>query len=211
MKKFKITMILLGLVMLLNGCSGLKAETTVNGNQQEVKVSQETLAGSQKEGTPQQSSNTNASGQKRKAADLVGEIGQIVGNEITLKLVNMPKMSEGSGQGQTQTDSTKDQKKNQPKAITGSTDGGFPGGGFQGGPPREAGSNSTTQKSDKVLNLDYTGEEKTITIPVGMTITSGRSQTGVTFETLQEGNVLSIWLDDKGAVEQARLISGGKQ
>ncbi|MDF2614343.1 MAG: hypothetical protein K0S71_2129 [Clostridia bacterium] len=217
MRKFKMTITLLGLMILMNGCSTLTANAKAASAEQPVKVIEGT-ARSQKEGAVSQNTKTDTAVQKREAADFTGEISQIIGNEITLKLVNMPEMpqrAESSMQGETQEDNTKAQDKSQPKAITGSTGGEFPGGpgggfpGVPGGMRGETGSNSNAQRKSTAFELDYTGEEKIMTIPVGMIITTGRGQSGGAFETLQEGSVLSIWLSESGEVEQARLIGGG--
>jgi len=203
MKKFRTAIIVLGLLVLLNGCSTLNSQGAMSSNiAQEVKVSEVTQTEVQKGGK----------GQQTDPADLAGEISEIIGNEITLKIVKMPQMAERPQQSETQQADTKEAEKSAPKAITGSTDTGgrgFGGGGFPGGPPGETSTNANAQSNKVAIKLDYTGEEKTMTIPVGMGITSGRGQTEITFETLEKGNVLSIWQDDSGTVEKARLISGG--
>lgn len=213
MKKFRIVITILGFSMLLNGCSALNNQESTSSNiTQEVKVSEGTQTEIQKGEKVQQTTEGNATEKKREPADLAGEISQIIGNEITLKIVKMPEMAEMPQQSQIQQDDTEEQKKSTPKAITGSTDngaGGPGGGGFPGGPRGETSTRSNSQRNKSTIDLDYTGEEKTITIPVGMGITSRRTE--VTFETLQEGDVVSIWLNDNGTVEKASLIGGGTQ
>lgn len=238
MKKFKIAAAMLGLTLLLSGC-GLNAKAAMNESNEKVKVTaaeeKEVSQQNQEAGTAEsqnkaeQQGNTQQQGNTRKQekADFVGAISEIVGNEITLKLVKMPEMPEmpqsnaprqnKSKQDSTSKDSATAEKKT-PKAITGSTDSGFPGGpggpGFPGGgkeQSQKSNASSAAANSQKSLDLEYTGEEKTVTLPVGMSISSGRGQQGGTFETLQKGNVISIWLDDSGSVERASLISGGAQ
>lgn len=231
MKKFKIAIALLGLAMVLGGCSSLSAKAASNSEQQ-VKVAEGARENSIN--ADQQSPDKNETSERQQESpDFIGEISQIVGNEITLKGVNMPDMeqfkarAEQPQQGSATESEVQGEEKKQPKAITGSTDTGFPGGapggGFPGGGPGGGGARGTTGRQTANgtngvrnngggglnLELEYTGEEKTFTIPVGMTITGGRGQQEITFESLQEGNVISIWLDEAENMTRVSLIGGG--
>ena len=219
-----MAIVLLGISLLLNGCSNLNTQAATSSNEQSVKIK----AGIDEEDLKLNSDKTDAAGnfQKRGEADFAGEISEIIGNEITLKLIKIPEMAQMPAQGQrpagqqaSTEKSKKTEEKSEPRAITGSTDNGFPGGpgGFPGGvggresqksSSGNSSSNKTTRQAQSLV-LEYTGEEKTVTIPVGMNISNGRGQSGAAFDTLQKGNVLMVWLNDAGNVENVRFIGGG--
>ncbi|WP_069998298.1 hypothetical protein [Cellulosilyticum sp. I15G10I2] len=211
MKKLKVVVSILGFAVLLNGCSHLKAETALST--QDIVQNQESEITRTTSQTP----------------DIIGEISEIVGNEVTVKIVNMPEgsqINEVPEKRNPQADDTNQaEEKKAPRAITGSADGGlgggpggaFPGGGFQRGDAggqrtgRQVNAGGDAAGARAALKLDYTGEEKTITIPVGMTIAGGRGQNEMTFESLQEGNVISIWLDEAQNIEKINLFGGGSR
>lgn len=235
MKKFKTAVIVLGLTVLLSGCAVQGAESVMSGVKSEVKVAEGVVTELQKQETNQEKGGLKEDARQREAADFTGEISQMIGNELTLKLVDIKGMSQmpqraeapendtsSNDTSSNDTSSGKEAEKaseRTPKAITGNTNSGFPGGGggFPGGGGpgggRTTGANVGTGRSRTAatLSLDYTGEEKTVTIPVGMNIAGGRGQSETTFESLQVGSVISIWLDGKNEVENARLIGGGAQ
>ncbi|MDF2595918.1 MAG: hypothetical protein K0R69_2259 [Clostridia bacterium] len=227
MKKFKTAVIVLSLTVLLSGCAIQGAESVMSEVKSEVKVAEGVVTELQKQETNQDKSGSKEEAKQREQADFTGEISQMIGNELTLKLVDikgMPQMPQRAETPENDTSSGEEAEKaseRTPKAITGNTNSGFPGGGGGGGFPgggfpgegRTTGTNAGTGRSSTAatLSLDYTGEEKTVTIPVGMNIAGGRGQSEATFESLQVGSVISIWLDDKNEVESARLIGGGTQ
>ena len=221
-------MVLLGLCVALSGCSSLNAKTASRSDQ-EVKVAEGARENSLN-GDGQNPDKNETEERQQESPDFIGEISQIVGNEITLKGINMPDMgqfkerAEQPQRGSATESEVQGEEKKQPKAITGSTDAGFPGGAPGGGFPGGGGARGTTGRQTANgtngvrnnvrggglnLELEYTGEEKTFTIPVGMTITGGRGQQEITFESLEEGNVISIWLDEAENMTGVSLIGGG--
>ncbi|WHY02665.1 hypothetical protein [Neobacillus sp. DY30] len=123
--------------------------------------------------------------------DVYGEVSEVIGNEVTLKLLKIPDMSavnREKGTGGAPTDS-----KAEGGAATGTppTDGAAAGaaGGGAGGGMREK---------------QYTGEVKTIIIPVGTPIVSmtrgeeGMVETEISMNELTSGNTLSIYYQEDG-------------
>lgn len=138
-----------------------------------------------------------------KAPDLSGEITDITGNEVVLKIIKMPQgMQPGSSQ--------RPQGSADPNATQRPRPSGAPGAGNGGrmgqGPAR---------------TREYTGEVKTILIPVGTKITSmsftqgGAAETEVNINKLVKGTVLSIYYAadkktiDKITVQIQMTGSGG--
>jgi hypothetical protein len=133
------------------------------------------------------SGNSNQSAQNGKRAgvqkpDVYGEVSAINGNQVTLKLMNIPNRPKGqvrgSGTGNMGTSGTA------PAPGTRNGNGGQGQGGMR-------------QRS-------YTGEEKTITIPNGVQMTTmtrgtnGMQQSSITMDQITTGSTLSIYYDTDG-------------
>jgi uncharacterized protein YceK len=192
MKKivYGITTIMV-LSTLLSGCKSNTAAT-------------QAAQGTQRRSSAKSTDTTSKTRQMGKA-DLYGEVTFIAGNEVTLKLIKIPEISttqnaaqdKGTTSGDSSQSSAQSQGGDPSRGGGGSMGGGAPmdgGGGFPGG------TSGTTQK--KTTNYEYTGESKTILIPVGLSLASmGRSQAGTEtsakdFTDINKGDVLQVWYSD---------------
>ncbi|MCP8968096.1 hypothetical protein [Ectobacillus ponti] len=149
------------LTFTIAGCSSSNAATSSSGGQ------------TTSQSTTKQANGTAPAFEK---PDVYGEIAEITGNEVTLKLLAIPDMSaRGANNG------TKDDKQAQ---GAGGANGANGGGGMR-------------QKN-------YTGEQKTIVIPVGTPIVSmtrgdsGMQESEVSLNELTSGNTLSIYYEKDG-------------
>jgi hypothetical protein len=119
--------------------------------------------------------------------DVYGEVSAINGNQVTLKLMNIPQMNRGA-KGQVRGSGTGNMGTS--GAAPGKMNGNVNG---NGGP----GKGGMRQRS-------YTGEEKTITIPNGVQMTTmtrgtnGMEQNTVTLDQITTGSTLSIYYDTDG-------------
>lgn len=175
-------------------------------------------------------SQTEQSGSQQpiKQADLYGEVSDIVGNEVTLKLIKMP------------------ERPNSTAYPNQNNSDGAPGGGQgrpsdrQGNPGSEQSnpdgnqSNPNNEMTNRVqMQREYTGEVKSIIIPVGLKITtqsrgqgrtpqSGTTQGGTTqgggtqsapaetevkLESIKIGNVLQIYYAEDGKTIDKIMVS----
>ncbi|MDQ0199434.1 hypothetical protein [Neobacillus ginsengisoli] len=146
-------------------------------------------------------SNTNGNGANAnrngfQKPDVYGEVSAINGNKVTLKLLEMPQMSRrngqnggnsgGSGSGNNGGNGTGNSGGN------GSGNGGYTGRG-------NGGSGRGGMRVKK-----YTGEEKTIVIPDGVTLTTmtrgqnGMTQSNLSLNEVTTGSTLSIYYDTDG-------------
>lgn len=117
--------------------------------------------------------------------DVYGEVSAINGNQVTLKLMNIPNRPKGqvrgSGTGNMGTSGT--------APAPGNNNGNGNRGQGQGGMMRQR---------------SYTGEEKTITIPNGVQMTTmtrgtnGMQQSSITMDQITTGSTLSIYYDSDG-------------
>jgi hypothetical protein len=123
--------------------------------------------------------------------DVYGEVSEVIGNEVTLKLLEIPDMSamtreKGTGSNQTGGNA-------QGSAAAGDTT----GGAAAGATPGATGGGGMREKQ-------YTGEEKTIVIPVGTPIVSmtrgeeGMVESEISLNELTSGNTLSIYYQEDG-------------
>lgn len=138
-----------------------------------------------------------------KAPDISGEITDITGNEITLKIIKMPQQQQPGS-------SARPRGTQRPQTSPRPQTSGDPGTGNGGGMGQGTARTRT-----------YTGEVKTIVIPVGTKLTStsfgqgGTTETEVNINTLAKGTVLSIYYAtdkktiDKITVQIQRTGSGG--
>lgn len=131
---------------------------------------------------------------------LSGEVATIAGNEVTIKVIKMPKFQRNMNRGQGTGGST--------PPSGGSWTG---GGNWQGGsgqrPPR---------------TIQYTGERKTVIIPVGVPITTmvrtdtGREMKTIEFNKIKKGDIMQIWYSNKtqeiiSRISIRSLNQGGNQ
>lgn len=137
------------------------------------------IAGCSNSGNSNQTAQNGKSGGFQKP-DVYGEVSAINGNQITLKLMNIPQMNRpknqvrGSGTGN--------------MGTTGTTPENVNGGQGRGG----------------MRQPSYTGQEKTITIPDGVQMTTmtrgtnGMQQNNVTLDQITSGSILSVYYDTDG-------------
>jgi hypothetical protein len=156
--------------------------------------------------------------------DLVGVVKSIVGNEVVLALAEMPEMPE-MPEMQASPDAA---------APQGNNTGGPPEGGARpeaGQRPsmedmsdeeRQAmmearqqggeGARPDNMEPTAEMEISYTGEEVTLTIPVGISIASrGGAGEGLELSDLQKGDILSIWYKDgtsgaSAVIESIKLV-----
>jgi hypothetical protein len=141
--------------------------------------------------------------------DIYGEVSEIIGNEVTLKLLEIPDMSamnREKGTGGVQAGG-----KAEGSAPAGETTGGAAGGTTAGTP----GAGGMREKN-------YTGEEKTIVIPVGTPIVSmtrgeeGMVESEISLNELTSGSTLSIYYQEDGktiekiTIRKPRTGGGGQ-
>lgn len=218
MKKISLILALIMLLSLsLTGC-GSKTATSTN-------------AGNKAAGTNQRNF---------VAPDLIGEISDIVGNQITLKLVKMPQMpkisnpnSSGTSSGNALVPGGGDmpvgdmpagdfippegfQRGNGGAGMQGQGDGQS---GGQGGQRFRDFNASGASGAIPKMKLTYSGETKDIIVPIGVSIvTTSRSATGMTdtkktFDELKKGDILQIYYAaDKKTISKITLrsTSGGQ-
>lgn len=120
--------------------------------------------------------------------DLSGEVTSIVGNEVTLKVIEMPQTGPNMARGA--------QRGMRPPGE------GRPGQGFQAG----AGTGMMGPGTIK-----YSGEKKTVLIPVGIPITTmtrgekGRETKTLDFTDIKKGAILQIWYADQKQTAISRI------
>ncbi|PAE37167.1 hypothetical protein CHI06_20825 [Bacillus sp. 7884-1] len=141
--------------------------------------------------------------------DVYGEVSEIIGNEVTLKLLEIPDMSAMNREKGTGGDKTGD--KAEGSAPAGDTNSGAAAGAITGNP----GGGGMREKN-------YTGEEKTIVIPVGMPIVSmtrgeeGMVESEISLNELTSGSTLSIYYQEDGktiekiTIRKPRTGGGGQ-
>ncbi len=144
-------------------------------------------------------------GQAYQRPDLMGQVTAIAGNEVTLNVIELPQMPAGSA-GQRPTAAG-----NNPAATLG---------GNQPAASSETSPGSSTQKQ---RGYTFTGEEKTIMIPVGVSITAVQRSGAVNanpqatgnnsvqtvamdFKDIQAGDILSIWYSEKDSTAISKVI-----
>lgn len=156
--------------------------------------------------------------ERMRAADVFGEVKSVVGNEVTIKLakpMTLPNRQVQSGQNQ----SGNAQGQNQGR-TGGNTSGGgnagfaqaMPAGGMiimgPGGPmPGGTGGQNQTRTRTQSLELEFTGEELTVTIPVGIQIS--KSAATITFDKIATRDIIQIWklASDSEKVERITVVS----
>lgn len=133
-------------------------------------------------------------------ADLRGEVSSISGNQVTLKLIEMPTFNKDNqppqGDGKNAGDTNGAAKStDEPKAAD--TTAAKP----SDNPPK--GDSPEGEKQPPQMSINYTGEEKTITIPNDITISSSgkkqadSEQKALSVSDIKSGNILQIWYSDE--------------
>ena len=168
------------------------------------------------------------SGQGYERADLMGQVSAIAGNEVTIKVIELPAMPSFS-QGQqrsprpSRSPSASDAGNQQPQGSQ------LPEKSPAASGQNQAPSDTSGQNRRSGSSMTFTGEEKTIVIPVGVPITSvQRSNTGTNgaqngsntgnstpsttaqtvqldFKDIKVGDILSIWYSEKDKTAIARV------
>lgn len=134
-------------------------------------------------------SNGNGTGNSNRPAfqkpDVYGEVSTINGNNVTLKLMEIPQMSRRNGQNGGN--------------GNGGNGGGNSNGSYNGGSGGNGGAGRGGMRVKK-----YTGEVKTIVIPNGVTLTTmtrgqnGMTQNNISLNEVTTGSTLSIYYDTDG-------------
>lgn len=196
--KNKISIIALSALMLLAAC-GSANTASAGGN---------TDSGSAAQGT---APNGQANNRQVERADLIGEVSTVSGNNITLKLMEMPSFN---GNGAPQQGYSRNGGRQ--GAAAGNSNSGSSGNtgnpaddssakpSVDGKTARPSGGNGQGGGQGRQWSPQYTGETKTLTIPDGLEISSaGRgpsgdsSQQSLTVSDIKTGNILEIWYSDK--------------
>ncbi|PYG85828.1 hypothetical protein LY28_03125 [Ruminiclostridium sufflavum DSM 19573] len=141
-------------------------------------------------------------------ADLSGEVTSVSGNEITLKVIDMP--SFGGGQKPSKRDGENSKNTGDTKAA-GNSNAASDKDNSQGN--GKAPQNDSRQPQ---MSFKYTGENKTITIPDGMAISSDRRDSQgkeLSVSDIKEGNILRIWYsdDEKEAISKVSVMQSVPQ
>ncbi len=134
--------------------------------------------------------NQNGNQKRNNRPDMMGKVKSIIGNEIILQLAEMPEIQERS----------ESEQNNEKRALGVNNNGsgfGGPPGGMRSGGNRE---------------MNFTGETKTLLIPVGVPITSfgAGGEKELEIEDIYEGSILQIWFDkdDNEMITQVRMMQG---
>ncbi len=153
-------------------------------------------------------------------ADLTGVVKSVTGNEIVLAVIETPEMPEmPEGVAPNGEAPASGEEKMQPPANAG--EGNPPQGGpsQDGNPPqgeRPEGSERQPGGRQAQMELTYTGEEVSITVPAGLEIISpgagpadqdSASSENTESAEIVKGNVLSIWYKDGTSGENAVVES----
>jgi hypothetical protein len=141
--------------------------------------------------------------------DLYGEVSEVIGNEVTMKLLEIPDMSAMNREKGTVGDKTGDK-----------AEGSAPAGDTTSG--AAAGATTGTPSGGGMREKNYTGEEKTIVIPVGTPIVSmtrgeeGMVESEISLNELTSGSTLSIYYQEDGktiekiTIRKPRTGGGGQ-
>jgi hypothetical protein len=204
--KNKISIIAIVILMLSVTACGSGNTTSDNASQSASNTENSAIRQGNPGGGP--------SGQMQQA-DLMGEVTSVSGNQVELKLVEMPRFNNGNrppqenGKGPADSTAT-DKKSNNATADTGKDTGVAKGERPQG------------NKQPPQMSMNYTGETKTITIPDSVSISSmGRGkdnseQKTLSISDIKAGSILQIWYSDEAKetiskVSVMQAMSGGEK
>lgn len=176
MKRYIITAIIVALAISITGCN---TKTQQADTQQKKQPNQQSTT---------DAPNSNGFRQGFARPDLIGEVSNINGRDVTLKLVEMPQFRGNGQDAQAQEDRQKPRPSQEPE---------------QG-------------RSRRSVERKYTGESKSIKIPEGVAITSmvmgekGREIKNVDLKDIKAGDTLQVWYDkDNGAISRITLSNFG--
>ncbi|MCR4436104.1 MAG: hypothetical protein QHH06_13820 [Clostridiales bacterium] len=162
------------LAMLISGCgSGVQSQTGSG--------TPEGTAASSSTGSTNSPSSTGGGQRQFARPDLSGEVASISGNQVTLKLIEIPAPRRNSQQG----------ANGQAQNGSSATDQGT-------GQPRQR-------------NITYTGQTQTISIPDGTQITTtvrgqnAREEKAIELKDIKQGDILQIWYSDKDKQTISRI------
>ncbi len=200
-KTVNIFVLVLACAIIMAGCNqGSPGNTSLavqNGDNRDSVPSD----GDRPDGTPAAS----GEGSQLQQPDLAGEIVSASGNSISLKLIDLSSMP-GMRGGQMDPGNRPQEgsSENPPPDVNGE---GQPEGSQpvqrqpEGSQPAQ-GQPDGSQPGQRKMELTYTGETKTVTVPEDVSITlSGRRNDGeqqtVAVSELKQGEVLQVWYSDK--------------
>lgn len=179
-----ILILLIGGTLILNGCANSNSNTDIDTNINE-QVKDDVLDTSERMNREDKPI--------KKQSNLVGIVKQIIGNEVTIDLVdasNMAMMGNRKELSEEEKEKMKDQafKKGQ----------GGRGGAFSGGEKPE-------------LNFELIGETKVIIIPVGTSIVKQGREGGTELDLteINKGTVLMIQIEEggNGEIDYAQYVT----
>ena len=142
---------------------------------------------------------------------IMGVVSNIMGNEITLKLIEPIEIGMNGGGKRPSSSSDTDTKEENPDSSSSSTSifgsavsgrmtggGGMPGGGWMPGDGGTWGgkTESSSSSSENAVSVDYTGENENFYVPVGLEISSNTG-IAITFGSLEKGNVVLVRYDEE--------------
>lgn len=159
-------------------------------------------------------------GSQLQQPDLAGEIVSVSGNSISLKLIDLSSMPGMRGGQMNPGNRPQDGNSENPPPDAngeGQPDGSQPVQRQPDGSQPAQGQPDGSQPGQRQMELTYTGETKTVTIPEDVSITlSGRRNDGeqqtVAVNELKQGEVLQVWYSDdkdKETVSRVAVMSFG--
>ncbi|SKA98977.1 hypothetical protein SAMN05443428_1335 [Caloramator quimbayensis] len=172
-----------------------------------------------KEESPASSSSSNAASSNIKRDIVIGKVDSILGNEVELSVADIPEsmkqrlenMGNGNRQRNTQQNNSTQDSQNGTNISAGLSQNQGQG-GFGQGRNFQNGNSQNRQR----MQFNYTGEKKTIDIPVGVPIittkfgTNGMERTEVQLSDIKEGNLLYI-IYENGNIVEVRLMNTASQ
>lgn len=153
--------------------------------------------------TQQAADNTPA---EQRQADLAGEVTDIVGNEIALKIIEMPEMPQNGGDKAAPPDGAQNNGNGNPPAdLQNMSEEERQALREQ----RQSGDGSRPTGTRPQMELTYTGESRSIIIPAGVPISSGfgRQDSEIELSDIQKGTVLMVWFSDGDTSDSATVES----
>lgn len=170
-----VLVVLIGCSVLLNACTGSDENTNI-----ETKPNTEVA-------TNEDATKENGNGQPKKLADVIGVVQKIVGNEVTVSLIDTSEMK-----GMFDRDNMSDQDREAVKKQNNS-------GGFGG------------NKNGEKFEIKLTGETEVVIIPVGTPIVkrSIGEMKEMDLSSIVKGSTVMIWLEEggNGEVSYASYVS----
>lgn len=159
--------------------------------------------------------------------DLTGEVASITGNDVSLKIIQMPDFGQGNGPGGGNWNGNRQnrgQRNNNDQQNNGQQDNNQQNNDQQnngqqgnGGGPGQGNGQGGGQFRNRQMN--YTGETKTITISADIPVSTfvrgqnGREEQKVELKDIKQGNILQIWYSDKdkGTIARVSVMAFGNR